>query len=385
MMAENPLLSIFNRDDLNNLTRDLTDLALREKLEPVKCREAETERLICVLLRQSKNNPVLLGEAGVGKTAVVEGLAERIVRGQVPQELKRCRILALSHMDLLAGTSFRGQYEKRLQQLLQTVAEDDTILLFIDELHNLVGAGSALGQPLDAANMLKPALARGEIRVIGATTASEYDRFIRPDAALERRFHPIEVKELELEQTRSVLLARRPRLEIHHRYVIADNAIDAALDITTKIENDRKQPDKSIDLLDEACAIIRMRETQPHPTEVLNLFAELNSIRQQDQGLIDIIIEIAESRGNLLERFSYGTFRSLEAMGLGLEWLFTGRTTARRKLPKPDSVRKLEKNDPAGQLADLHCRRLETEDKLRELLKKDGFVIDAERVYQSAK
>src|SRR5262245_20437564 len=119
-MAENPLLSLFSRDDLNNLTRDLTDLALREKLEPVKCREAETERLICILLRQSKNNPVLIGEAGVGKTAVVEGLAERIVRGQVPQEIKRCRILALSHMDLVAGTSFRGQYEKRLQQLLQT-------------------------------------------------------------------------------------------------------------------------------------------------------------------------------------------------------------------------------------------------------------------------
>lgn len=382
-MAENPIFSLLNRDDLNNLTRDLTDFALRDQLEPVRCRDAETERLICVLLRQTKNNPVLIGEAGVGKTAVVEGLAERIVRGQVPPELKRCRILALSHMDLIAGTSFRGQYEKRLQQLIQSVANDDSIILFIDELHNLVGAGSALGQPLDAANMLKPALARNEIRVIGATTALEYDRYIRPDAALERRFHPVEVQELNQEQTREVLMARRGRLELHHRYVISDEAIDAAVDIATKVDNSRKQPDKSIDLLDEACALIRMRESRQPDGETLQLISELQTLRHLEQLAIDAIVQLAESRGTLLERFSQGTFRGLEAMGLGMEWLFTGRTTPRPPMPKPPSVRKLEKSDPAGQLAQLHCQRLETEDRLRTLLKRQGFIIDAEHLYQA--
>jgi ATP-dependent Clp protease ATP-binding subunit ClpC len=383
-MAENPLMMLFNQDDISKITRDLTDMALRDQLEPVRCRDAETERLICVLLRQSKNNPVLIGDAGVGKTAVAEGLAERIVRGQVPQELKRCRILALSHMDLLAGTSFRGQYEKKLQMLLQTLAEDSSIILFIDELHNLIGAGSALGQPLDAANMLKPALARGEIRVIGATTMDEYNRFVRPDAALERRFHPVEVKELAIDQTREVLQARRPRLEMHHRYLITDDAIEAALDVAGKTENDRKQPDKSIDLLDEACAMIRMRESRTQPEEVNQLVNELKSIRFQEQEAIDAIVQLAGAKGNILERFSFGTYRGLEKMGLGLEWLFTGRTTARPSIPKPDSIRKLEKSDPAGRLASLHCLRLETEDKLRALLRKEGFIIDAEQVYKSA-
>ena len=158
------------KNSLDGLTRDLTRAALREELEPVRCREAEIERVITTLLRQSKNNPVLIGEAGVGKTAVVEGLAQHIAARQVPTPLLEARILALSHIDLISGTSFRGQYEKRLKSVINSAAENKDVILFIDELHNLIGAGSAVGAPMDAANMLKPALASGHIRVIGATT-----------------------------------------------------------------------------------------------------------------------------------------------------------------------------------------------------------------------
>jgi ATP-dependent Clp protease ATP-binding subunit ClpA len=207
---------------LESYTRDLTDAAMRDELEPVRCREAETDRLIAILLRQTKNNPVLVGEAGVGKMAIAEGLAARIVAGRVPQALAHARVLMLSHIDLIAGTMFRGQYEKRLQGVIDEASRDRDAILFIDELHNLIGAGSAMGQPLDAANLLKPALSRGELRVIGATTRDEYDHYIRPDAALERRFHPVAVAELSREQSLEVLRARRGRLEMHHSLVITD-------------------------------------------------------------------------------------------------------------------------------------------------------------------
>jgi ATP-dependent Clp protease ATP-binding subunit ClpA len=184
------------RHALETYTRDLTDAALRDELEPVRCRDAEMDRVIAILLRQSKNNPVLVGEAGVGKTAIVEGLAQRVVAGRVPRSLTAARILMLSHIDLIAGTTFRGQFEKRLQAVIDEAVRDPDVILFVDELHNLIGAGTAMGQPLDAANLLKPALSRGELRVIGATTRDEYERYIRPDAALERRFHPVEVSEL---------------------------------------------------------------------------------------------------------------------------------------------------------------------------------------------
>src|ERR1051325_9282331 len=167
------------KTSIESLTRDLTTAALREELEPVRCRDAEIERVITTLLRQSKNNPVLIGEAGVGKTGVVEGLAQRIATRKVPSSLLDVHILSLSHIDLISGTSFRGQYEKRLRSLIEGASENKNVILFIDELHNLIGAGSALGAPMDAANMLKPSLASGHLRVIGATTEFEYGRYIR--------------------------------------------------------------------------------------------------------------------------------------------------------------------------------------------------------------
>src|SRR5262245_49889678 len=205
----NELEDIFpaNKRALESYTRDLTVAAMRDELEPVTCRETETDRLIAILLRQSKNNPVLVGEAGVGKTAIVEGLARRIAAGQVPESLKQARVLMLSHLDLIAGTTFRGQFEKRLQGVIDEASRNPEFILFIDELHNLIGAGVAIGQPLDAANLIKPALSRGEIRVIGATTRDEYERYIQPDAALERRFHTVEIIEMGRDQTLQVLRA----------------------------------------------------------------------------------------------------------------------------------------------------------------------------------
>src|SRR5689334_1090641 len=238
---------------------ELTVLARRGDLEPVRCRDAEVARVVDILLRQSKNNPALIGKAGVGKTAIVEGLAQRIAAGDVPPALKDARILALDHVALLAGTAFRGQYEERLRRLVQALAADPDLILFVDELHNLVGQGTALGAAMDAANMLKPALVRGDIRVIGATTGEEYDRWIRHDPALERRFQPVTIEELDAVETWEVLVARRPRLERHHAVAITDDALKAAIVLTDRFVPERARPDKAIDVLDEACAHAQAR------------------------------------------------------------------------------------------------------------------------------
>ena len=233
---------------------DLTAQARRGDLEPVRCRDDEVARVVDILLRQNKNNPALVGKAGVGKTAIVEGLAQRIAAGDVPPALKDARLLALDHVALLAGTAFRGQYEERLRRLVQALAADPDLILFVDELHNLVGQGTALGAAMDAANMLKPALVRGDIRVIGATTGEEYDRWIRHDPALERRFQPVTIEELDAVETWEVLVARRPRLERHHAVAITDDALKASIVLTDRFVPERARPDKAIDVLDEACA-----------------------------------------------------------------------------------------------------------------------------------
>jgi ATP-dependent Clp protease ATP-binding subunit ClpC len=371
-----------NRRALDSYTRDLTDAALRDELEPVICRDAETERIIAILLRQSKNNPVLVGEAGVGKTAIVEGFARRIAAGQVPAALKQSRVVMLSHIDLIAGTTFRGQYEKRLQGVIDEASRDPHVILFIDELHNLIGAGVAIGQPLDAANLIKPALSRGDLRVIGATTRDEYERYIQPDAALERRFHPVEVIEMGRDQAIHVLRVRRPRLEMHHSLVITDAAIEAALTVSKSriVYAGRKQPDKSIDLLDEACALYRLRDDRQLPEEIIRLKAERMRLIGAEREAIDVISDLVYSRGNLFERFSIGTYGALEAMGLEIERFFTGQTTPRPPLPKPDSIRRLEESDPAGRLAEARRERLLVEGRLREELAEAGFIIDVEQV-----
>jgi ATP-dependent Clp protease ATP-binding subunit ClpC len=239
---------------LERVAMDLTAQARRGDLEPVRCRETEIARVVDILLRQSKNNPALVGKAGVGKTAIVEGLAQRIAAGEVPPALKDTRILALDHVALLAGTSFRGQYEERIRRLVRGLAADADLILFVDELHNLIGQGTAVGAAMDAANMLKPALVRGDIRIIGATTGEEYDKWVRGDPALERRFQPIPVAELDAVQTWEVLVARRPRLERHHAVAVTDDALKAAIVLTDRFVQDRARPDKAIDMLDEACA-----------------------------------------------------------------------------------------------------------------------------------
>jgi ATP-dependent Clp protease ATP-binding subunit ClpA len=289
----------------------------------------------------------------------------------------------LSHIDLIAGTSFRGQFEKRLRGVVEEARADRDVILFVDELHNLVGAGSALGQPVDAANLLKPALSRGEIRVIGATTPDEYDRYIRPDAALERRFHPLEVRELTRAQTLLVLRARRPRLEVHHALAIADAALEQA--ITSSEEagaapSERKQPDKAIDLLDQACALDRLRDPRALPEEAASLLAERSRLMTIESAAMDALLSLADERGNALERFSIGTYRALEAMGLGLERLVTGNVTGRPPLAKPDSIRRREEADPATRLTEAHRDRLLVEDRLRAALVSGGFVLDAGQV-----
>src|SRR6059036_1706234 len=251
----NPFEGLFDSGDvLERVGIDLTAQARRGDLEPVRCRENEIARLVDILLRQGKNNAALVGKAGVGKTAVVEGLAQRIAEGNVPPALKDARILGLDHVSMLAGTSFRGQYEERLRRLVQALQADRNLILFVDELHNLIGQGTAMGAAMDAANMLKPALVRGDIRVIGATTGEEYNKWVKSDPALERRFQPVTIEELDAIQTWEVLVARRPRLERHHAVAIADDALKAAIVLTDRFVPERARPDKAIDVLDEACA-----------------------------------------------------------------------------------------------------------------------------------
>jgi ATP-dependent Clp protease ATP-binding subunit ClpA len=260
-----------SESQLGRLLRDLNAEARAGRLEPVCCRDAEIDRVIDILLRQSKNNPALVGPAGVGKTAIAEGLAQRIAAGAVPLALRATRLLALDHVALLAGTMFRGQYEERLRSLVESVTRDPSIILFIDELHNLIGQGTAIGAAMDAANMLKPALVRGDFRVIGATTNAEYERWVRGDPALERRFQKIVVQELTAEQTAEVLRARRERMERHHNLLISDDAMLAAVRLGDLFIADRARPDRAIDALDEACAHVQARAIHTPATEALIL------------------------------------------------------------------------------------------------------------------
>jgi ATP-dependent Clp protease ATP-binding subunit ClpA len=239
---------------LSRFTRDLTADARAGRLELVQARDPEIARVIDILLRQGKNNPALVGPAGVGKTAIAEGLAQRLAGGDVPLSLRGTRILALDHVSLLAGTTYRGQYEERIRVIVEETRARPDVVLFIDELHNLIGQGTALGVAMDAANMLKPALVRGDFRVIGATTDDEYDRWVRGDPALERRFQRVVVRELSAEETLVILRARQQRLERHHNVVISDESFRAAVDLTDQHQTDRRRPDRAIDVLDEACA-----------------------------------------------------------------------------------------------------------------------------------
>src|SRR5512145_1022316 len=249
---------------LQRYSRDLTDAARRGKLDPVIGRDEEIRRVVQVLSRRTKNNPVLIGEPGVGKTAIVEGLAQRIVAGDVPEGLKDKRLVALDIGAMVAGSKYRGEFEDRLKAVLKEITESEgKIICFIDELHTLVGAGAAEGA-VDAANMLKPALARGELRCVGATTLDEYRKHVEKDPALERRFQPVTVREPSVEDTISILRGLKPKYEQHHNIKIKDAALVAAAVLSHRYIADRFLPDKAIDLVDEAAARIRMQmESKP--------------------------------------------------------------------------------------------------------------------------
>jgi ATP-dependent Clp protease ATP-binding subunit ClpC len=254
---------------LARYTRDLTADARAGRLEPVSGRREEIARVIDILLRYGKCNPALVGPAGVGKTAIADGLAQRIADGTVPFALRDVRLLSLDHVSLLAGSTYRGQFEERIRALIAEVQASPNVILFVDELHNLIGQGTAIGTAMDAANMLKPALARGDFRVIGATTDDEYDRWVLGDSALERRFQKVPVRELTSEETTEVLRTRKERLERHHNVLIADDAIAAAVQLTDAHVRDRRRPDKAIDALDEACAHLQADAAYPTTLEAL--------------------------------------------------------------------------------------------------------------------
>lgn len=263
---------------LDQFSRDLTELARDGKLDPVVGREAEIDRVIQILSRRSKNNPCLIGEPGVGKTAIVEGIAERIAGGMVPDTVLGKRVVSLDLSGIVAGSKYRGEFEERIKKVLAEVAKAGNVLLFIDEIHTIIGAGGAEGA-IDASNILKPALARGEVQVIGATTIEEYRKYIEKDAALERRFQPVVVEEPTEEEAISILKGLRGQYESHHHVTITDEAVEAAVRLSARYINDRFLPDKAIDLMDEAAAKVRLH-VGGDPKEAAELRREIAELQE---------------------------------------------------------------------------------------------------------
>ncbi|HZE93660.1 MAG TPA: AAA family ATPase [Gemmatimonadales bacterium] len=368
----NPFDVLFESGDvLERVGIDITAQARRGGLEPVRCRDAEISRVVDILLRQGKNNAALVGKAGVGKTAVVEGLAQRIAAGEVPPALKDARILQLDHVSMLAGTSFRGQYEERIRRLVKALETDRNLILFVDELHNLMGQGTAMGAAMDAANMLKPALVRGDMRVIGATTGEEYDKWIRADPALERRFQPVTIEELDAIQTWEVLVARRPRLERHHAVAISDDALKAAIVLTDRFVPERARPDKAIDVLDEACA---------HAQATAHVSPELDKLIR-DRKKVEALIRrgLTEEEGSAPEEPMPDLATVLQRFGEEIEELLGGRRRSKAddggRTEEPPSSAPDSSRPPS-----LEQQRAELDQKLRAELERQGLVVSGKEV-----
>src|SRR5947207_1091861 len=374
-----PFEGLFDSGDvLERVAVDITAQARRGDLEPVRCRDAEVARGVDILLRQSKNNPALVGKAGVGKTAIVEGLAQRIATGDVPPALKDARVLILDHVALLAGTAFRGQYEERIRRLVRALAADADLILFVDELHNLIGQGTAVGAAMDAANMLKPALVRGDIRVIGATTGEEYAKWVRGDPALERRFQPVTVEELDAVQTWEVLVARPARLERHHAVAVTDDALKAAIVLTDRFVPDRARPDKAIDVLDEACAHAQaaarvspeldrlIRERRKVEAMIRRGLTHESPAAEPAEDLVAEIFPMLERIGAEIEKMLGGEGRAKAVEGGGGKSVDVQPSPTSSNLPKPPPT--------------LSDRREELDRLLRQELENQGIVVGGQEV-----
>src|SRR5687768_1352018 len=357
--------------ELARFTRDLTAEARAGRLEPVRCRTEEIARVIDILLRHGKNNPALVGPSGVGKTAIAEGFAQRIARGDVPIVLRDVRILSLDHVALLAGTTYRGQYEERIRTLVDETTASPDVILFIDELHNLNGQGTAMGAAMDAANMLKPSLVRGDFRVIGATTDEEYERWVAGDPALERRFQKVAVRELGVSETLDILHARKERLERHHNVVITDEALHAAVELTDKFVTDRRRPDKAIDALDEACAHTQAVSKYPPRAESLmkdrvrRLRDAATAHRKSGAGSN----HANENESGEWPKMAKDGMNALERFGAELESMFSGVPAGAPTPPAAPPAR------PEPVVAEPEASMGELETELSRVLADEGIVV----------